>query len=213
VNGSHVGWVAKRYPSVDAHLSTPAIDSHPPTFPPTAHGIKSIGSREVQWLSTSCTFIPANGERQEITLIPQPCYTLINTSIGEDPAVVVVNSSLRTFDQRETFPWHLRITIDCLLLGANGMPTSEEVDILNQLEDHIETPLQVGENAIFLARITARGERVLLYRIQDPEKANDALRSLVSPPSGRREWEYRMESDAHWELAQPEFQLLEHDPI
>ena len=145
-------------------------------------------------------------------MIPEPFFTLINTSIGDDPAVVVINSALLTFKGREDFPWHLRVNIDCKQIGANGMPTSEEIVALQQLEDSIEAPLKADQNAIFLARITARSERVLLYRIHDPEVANNALQSLVATASPLREWDYRMEHDIHWNLAQPELHLLEHDP-
>lgn len=145
-------------------------------------------------------------------MVPEPYYTLINTSKGKDPAVVVVNSALRAFEDREAFPWHLKLNIDCKLLGANGMPTTQEVEILQRLEDDISGVLQVGQNVLFLARITCRGERDLLYRVHDPETANVALQQLVAEPSQLREWDYRMEQDADWELAQPELQLLEHDP-
>lgn len=148
----------------------------------------------------------------KMNVIPEPYYTLINTSIGKAPAVVVVNSALRRFEERQLFPWHLRISIDCLLLGDNGMPTAEESDVLINLEDSIATSLQLNQNAIFLARITAKGERVLLYRVQDPDTANEVLQALVSAPSQLREWDYQMEHDADWELAQPELRLLEHDP-
>ena len=145
-------------------------------------------------------------------MIPEPFFTLINTSIGDDPAVVVVNSALRTFKDREDFPWHLRVSIECKLRGANGMQTNKESEALQQLEDSIEAPLKTDQNAIFLARITARSERVLLYRIHDPDAANDALQSLVSTASPLREWDYQMEYDIGWDLAQPELHLLEHDP-
>ena len=145
-------------------------------------------------------------------MVPEPYYTLINTSIGDDPAVVVVNSALRAFDDRQAFPWHLRISIDCKLLGANGMPTAAEGDVLHRLEDRIFRPLQASQNAIFLARVTARGERVLLYRVHDPEAANEVLQALISAPSQLREWDYQMEHDSGWDLAQPELALLEKDP-
>ena len=138
-------------------------------------------------------------------------YTLINTSIGDDPAVVVVNSALRNFADREDFSWHLRISIDCKMLGKNGMPTDEEGAILTKLEESIENPLIAKGNAIFLARITAQGIRVLLYRVADPEAANEILQSLVEPSFQLREWDYRMEYDPDWELAQPELRLLERD--
>ena len=145
-------------------------------------------------------------------MIPEPHYTLINTSKGNDPAVVVVNSALRAFANREDFPWHLRLTISCEGVGANGMPTSHEVEILNSLEDEISSALQTRENALFLARITCRGERDLLYRVHDPKAADEVLQQRISANSQPREWEYSMEQDSGWELAQPELKLLEHDP-
>lgn len=145
-------------------------------------------------------------------MIPEPYYSLINTSRGSDPAVVVVNSALRAFEDREAFPWHLKIAIACKLIGANGMPTVEEIEVLNRLEDKVSKLLQSKNNALFLARITCRGERGLVYRVNDPEVASKTLEKLISAPSQLREWEYRMEQDLHWELAQPELKLLEHDP-
>lgn len=144
-------------------------------------------------------------------MIPEPYYTLINTSRGEDPAVVVVNSALRSFDGREAFSWHLKLTVGCKLLGANGMPTAQEIEILNHWEAEISAPLQAGQNAVFLARITCRGERELLYRVRDPELANATLQQLVAPSSQLREWDYEMKQDAGWALAQPELTLLERD--
>ena len=143
--------------------------------------------------------------------IPPPQYTLIETSRGDDPAIVVVNSALRMFDQRQRFAWHLSVTVTCKNLGQGGMPTSEEGLVLYQLEDLISESLLKGDNAVFLARVTCRGHRELAYRVGDPEIANTALQRLVSAPFALREWEYRLEYDEPWELAKPELQLLEKD--
>ena len=144
-------------------------------------------------------------------MIPPPFYSLINTSIGGDPAVVVVNSALRGFEHRYRFPWHLRITIECKLVTDNGMPTSEEVAILESIEDGVTEALQRNSNATFLARVTCRGERDLIYRVCDPEVANGTLESLVDRPNSVREWDYRMQHDSDWTFALSELQLIERD--
>ena len=138
---------------------------------------------------------------------PAPFYALINTALGEDPAVVVVNTALRTFSGRNAFPWHLRIGIACKGLSDNGMPTPEELAVVTRLEGQLESSVQADGNAVFLARITARGERVLLYRVDDPERANDRLQQLLDAPAQPREWEFQMEYDRDWALAQPELDL------
>lgn len=141
----------------------------------------------------------------------KPYYTLINTSKGSDPAVVVVNTALRTFHARGSFPWHLTITIDCKFLGLKGMPTTEEVKALNRLEDELSPSIEDKQNAVFLARVTCRGRRELIYRVHDPEKASNLLEGLISAPTQLREWEYQMEQDPGWDLAQKELTLLEKD--
>lgn len=141
----------------------------------------------------------------------KPYYTLINTSIGKDSAVVVVDSALRTFEDRGAFPWHLKLSIDCKFLGENGMPTTEEIKVLERLEVEISSALQIEKNSLFLARITCRGTRDLLYRVHDPEVASAALQELIAAGSQLREWEYYMERDSGWVLAQPELKLLEQD--
>jgi len=144
--------------------------------------------------------------------IPDPHYTLINTSRGAAPAVVVVNSALRNFSGRATFPWHLVVVISCRDVAQHGMPTASEAAILNRLEDALSRVLCRNDNAIFLARITCSGSRDLLYRIHDPELASSQLQQLLSSPVSQREWEYRLEEDMAWYLAEPELRLLEKDP-
>jgi hypothetical protein len=141
-----------------------------------------------------------------------PHYTLINTSRGSLPAVVVVNSALRDFDQRSQFRWHLRIEIECKELADRGMPTRSEGIVLYQLEDEIGAALDLQGNGIFAARITCNGHRELLYRIHDPEKAAPKLQQLIDNPTPLREWDFRMEEDPNWNLIQAELRLLEKDP-
>jgi len=144
--------------------------------------------------------------------IPAPFYALVDTALGDDPAVVVVNTALRSFAGRDAFPWHLRIGIACRALGDNGMPTPEELAVVTRLEGQLDSSVGADGNAVFLARITARGERVLLYRVDDPEQANDRLQQLLAAPAQLREWEFQMEYDRDWTLAQPELDLPLQDP-
>jgi hypothetical protein len=147
-----------------------------------------------------------------MTKIPDPHYTLIRTSRGTDPAVVVVNSALRNFSDWATFPWHLVVVISCRDVAQHGMPTASEVAILNRLEDSLSRVICRDDNALFLARITCSGSRELLFRIHDPEIASSQLGQLLSCPESQREWEYRLEEDMTWHLAEPELRLLEKDP-
>lgn len=141
-------------------------------------------------------------------MIPEPYYSLIKTSKGDDLAVVVVNTALRKFEDRGEFPWHLHLIVECQLLAKNGMPTSEELIVLERFEEDVTQALQCREKALFLARVTCRGERQLIYRVHDPEIANDLLQAFLEVSSRQREWQYRMEHDPDWVLAKPELELV-----
>ncbi|WP_312320639.1 DUF695 domain-containing protein [Stenotrophomonas sp.] len=116
---------------------------------------------------------------------PSPFYSLITTSLGDKPAIVVVNSALRTFSHRPQYPWHLRVTIACKLLGDNEMPTTEELESLRAVEDEITSKLSADDNVIFLARVTALGEQALIFRVSDPEVANAMRRAAGQSPALR----------------------------
>ena len=145
-------------------------------------------------------------------LVPSPYYALIETTRGPNPAIVVVNSALRTFAHRNNFPWHLSIQISFRALGTNGMPTAAENTILLELEDAISSHALAAANSVFLARVTCNGARELMYRVHDPEIANTPLERMTSAPEPLREWEYRIEHDPMWKLADVELRLLESDP-
>lgn len=92
------------------------------------------------------------------------------------------------------------------------MPTSEEVAILNGMEDEMTNRLGLDQNAALFARVTCRGTRDLIYRVRDPVVADGVLQERLSREAPIREWDFRMEQDAGWVLAQPEIELAVRAP-
>jgi len=140
-------------------------------------------------------------------IIPEPHYTLFNTTRAGLPEVVVVNDALLNFVHTEIFTWHLEVTIDAVSLADNGMPTPEESAVLFELGDVIEEAL-VGYNAIFLARSTWNGFRQLSFRVHDPEVANHLLQRLTAVEPPLRPWDYHMAQDLEWVQAGYLFKLF-----
>jgi hypothetical protein len=142
--------------------------------------------------------------------LPTPHYTLIDTSRGEHPAVVVVNSALRSFNNRQLFPWHLKIEVAWQWVGSNGMPTQEEGKLLYALEDLLASQLGAQRAVLFVSRITCKAVREISFRVSDPKSANEVLQLEINKPAIRA-WEYRMEEDPEWKLASPELNLIDKD--
>ncbi|KRA19921.1 DUF695 domain-containing protein [Lysobacter sp. Root604] len=74
--------------------------------------------------------------------LPEPVYTLFDTTRQDLPAVVVVNDALLSFQHTDVFAWHLEVTVHAVDLAEQGMPSNEESRILRELY-----PLASGNNA------------------------------------------------------------------
>ena len=148
--------------------------------------------------------------RETITIeYPEAFYSLFNTSCKGLPAVVVVNGALREFPHRGIFPWHLSVIITPRDFAEHGMPTPEEVHVLDAVGDEIEAGVIGQRNALFLARETWNGTRQLLFRVNDPDVANEFLQTLIARSDQRREWQFEMERDPTWSFAEEMFSLFE----
>ena len=139
-------------------------------------------------------------------IIPDEYYSILNFRQEELPGVAVVNTSLRTFEPKEVFGWHLSIMLQCEELIDNGMPSKAEVKVIDDLGDFLDEKIK-GENrerpnALFLARITWNGTRELIWRVNDPEISNTFLKNLIENTSTIREFDYRIDDDEEWKLTE-----------
>ena len=146
--------------------------------------------------------------------LPEPHFTLFNSTREGTPAVIVVNEALLSFPRPDVFPWHLRVVLEASELIDNGMPSPDESKLLFEIGDEIEEAVLDGRtawgatNALFLARSTWNGLRELLFQVHDPEIAHATLQSLLRSRDWARPWEYRMAEDADWQEAGYVFALF-----
>jgi hypothetical protein len=139
-------------------------------------------------------------------IIPDEHYQILNFKQDNLPGVAVVNKSLADFEPKEVFSWHCSIMLNCENLIDNGMPSKEEVKILDEfedfLDDKIKGPNKDKPNALFLARITWNETRELIWRIFDPEITNLFLTELIENNKYPREFDYRIDDDVEWKLTE-----------
>lgn len=146
--------------------------------------------------------------------VPEPIFTLVDTTREGKPEVIVINRALLAFSHIEIFPWHLRLLIEAQDLVENNMPSPSESELLFRIGDEIESVVLSGrtshgsQNGLFLARSTWDGSRELLFLVHDPEVTHQALQALLGSRHWEREWNYQMESDPEWSNAANIFQLF-----
>ena len=65
----------------------------------------------------------SENQKQVNVAIPEEKYSVVECMYEEKPAIVVVNSSLRGFKNKEVFGWTCSLSIEYKDLANNGMPT------------------------------------------------------------------------------------------
>ena len=137
-------------------------------------------------------------------IIPEEYYTIVNFTQENLPAVMVINSSLLEFEPKEVFGWHLSLIINFETLIENGMPAQTETDLIIPFEEYIDAQLKGNDkdkpNALFFGRITRNGTRELIYKVHNPEIANEVLQEIINAKTYPRDFDYVMDFDEKWEL-------------
>ena len=142
-------------------------------------------------------------ESREVKVeLPEDEYVLLEWKEKDLPCIAMVNIGIRGFEPKEIFCWHLSVIIDFDELIENGMPSIEEREVVEPFCDKLEKEICAGGNALFLARETWNGTRQLVWRVYDPEIANDHLQFIIKQNLYPRQFDFHMEEDFDWEKAQ-----------
>ena len=81
-------------------------------------------------------------------LIPEEDYSILNFRQEDLPGVAVVNISLRDFEPKEVFAWHLSIMVELNDLGENGMPTKSKVHAIENYGDFLDDRIKGATSVI-----------------------------------------------------------------
>ena len=138
-------------------------------------------------------------------IIPDEDYQIVKFRQDDLPGVAVINRALREFEPKVVFSWHLSVMIQFVDLIEQGMPSQADRDLVDPFGDMLDARFKGDSpekpNALFLARITWKGSRELIYRVFDPEPADAVLREVIEKKTYPREFDYRINNDAGWKLA------------
>lgn len=120
------------------------------------------------------------------------------------PGVAMINRGWKQLEPREVFQWHFSMMIQLADIVENGMPSQAERDVVDRFGDMLRERINGEEkkpNALFLACITWNSTRELIWRVYDPEPVDAFLRELIAAKTYPREFDYRIDRDPEWKLA------------
>lgn len=144
--------------------------------------------------------------------LPIEDYSVIEYSQNGMVGMATINQALRHFEHNAVFPWHLSLIIVCSDINNNKMPNKAEHDTLREFEEILSTTIQNNGNAVFLASVTKNGYRELIWRVHQPELANDFLLDLINTENHPRPFDFTLENDPKWHKAEWHFNMLDKKP-
>ena len=84
-------------------------------------------------LSSLLSFAGTGGKGVKI---PEEQFAVVESSSGDKPAIIVVNTSLRKFKHKKLYGWTCSLVISYKETAMNGMPTTEESTfVYNYIEE------------------------------------------------------------------------------
>lgn len=138
-------------------------------------------------------------------IVPTETFRIVEFRQDDLPGIAVINNALTDFEPKIVFAWHLSIILEFEDLILNGMPSQAERDIIDPYGASLDAVFKGDNadkpNALFLARITWNKTRELIYRVFDPEPANQHLANVIETKSHPRHFDYRIDHDPDWKLA------------
>ena len=112
------------------------------------------------------------------------------------PVIATINRGYRRYAHKAEYPWHVEIVVTMEDTTEKGLPTNAEADVLNALEDELESALRAVGAAHYIARQTWNNIRMLDYYVDDGAAAEKALGSFAS--GSERPLQFKVERDETW---------------
>jgi hypothetical protein len=137
--------------------------------------------------------------------LPQEAYELIELQGSGLSAICLVNKGLLEFQRNQknkaVFGWQLRITVDLKQYAPNGLATDSERKILDAFFQQMDAPIKGNHNALWLGRVTWNKTQELIWRVHNPQVANDIIMDLIETEKHERPFDYSIDPDEKWEKA------------
>ncbi len=143
----------------------------------------------------------STGMKEVKIVLPDDSYSIVECELEGKPSIIVVNSGLKGFKNRDVFGWTCTLMIEFKDLADNGMPTHEESDIVLDYVEKLDSAIKGNPdhpNALFVARETCDGQMQVYWQVNEPKLVHEYLQSIIQEKTYPREMEYRIEYDGEW---------------
>ena len=91
--------------------------------------------------------------------LPKEAFAVGDWEYEGLPYLLFLNTALETFEYKDHFGWHLCVIIDFEDVIENGMPSVEELELVNAFGDTLDAHIKAEDNALLVAKATWNATR------------------------------------------------------
>lgn len=113
--------------------------------------------------------------------------------------LAIVNTQLLNWDSKASHPWVAIFIIKYDGSNTNGMPDSEDYELLNEIEDEMMSYLTDKDGYLNIGRQTADGEREIYFACKDFRKPSKMFFEVQQKYADKFEIEYDIYKDKYWQ--------------
>jgi len=128
-------------------------------------------------------------------------WTVYQGSLNGQPIFIRANTALKSLMHRERFGYRVGFAVPLLNPKPDGLPTDEEMNQLNGIEDEIEKLLLKDKLAFPAVVITSKGMREFVFYSGQPAAVRRQIDTLGSKVGGHEVQTY-VEADSSWTIYQ-----------
>ncbi|WP_298533704.1 DUF695 domain-containing protein [uncultured Algibacter sp.] len=114
------------------------------------------------------------------------------------PLFAIINTDLLEWDSKVSHPWIAELNIKYDRSNSNGMPNSEDYELLNVIEDEIMKAMKDSEGYLNNGRQTADSGRTIYFACKDFRKPFKIFDNLKSKHKNRIAIDFDIYKDKYW---------------
>ena len=127
-------------------------------------------------------------------------HSMLEAELGNGTKLfAVINTELLEWDSKASHPWVAILTLKYDGSNNNGMPSDEDYELLNKIEEEIMQDLKDIDGYLNVGRQTANGEREIYFACKDFRKPSKVLYKIQQSYSDSFEIEYDIYKDKYWQ--------------
>ena len=133
-------------------------------------------------------------------------YTGFEFEVEGYPALAIINTDLKSIENRSQYPYSVFIEIIPDSFNENGHPEGEEYDYLNDVEKKIIEYMEEQTQSVHVGHTTVYRAREIIFYTKEKQEVENFLDFFLQ--NIERESNFEIENDPEWENVSAFYELL-----